>query len=1561
MKKVVVAFVVVFSLVWLSACVGTAPQFLAEVSFVQQGEGWSAMSGGNFSALELTLRGVFEADAFSFSKDTLAMVRTGASQTILTLGKPSASFHQGEALFQFSGKEAPLLVDVRSIQGNEQVSPASAPFADGLSIVDTTISSGQTSTVEIHAQNLPALSGFDLFISFDPSAIDLDESVGDDFCEFVGSFSGFTPDVTVVSEGVLRISGFSLGSAITADNETVIVLHIQAEGTGGTSNVSFGEESAFLGEEGGSVTVGLHDGTVTILGDQPVLLGDFDGNDQVNIIDFGLFRQHYGYSSSDPEYDVAYDIAPSQDLFGGEWAGIMDSCEPDGTVNIFDFGTFLKNYGAQAPGGGTPPGVPPLTSPADGSSDVNTTVTLDWQASTGDTPITYTVYLGTSSNPPSVSSGISATSYTASSLSAGTEYFWKVEAQNAYGSASSPVRSFTTAQQAPQDDAYEPDDTMEQAKNLPVGQEQSRILADADWVYFDVTSGQQYTMESFDLSTGCDTYFRLYDSSGSQITYDDDDGPGYGSQIVYNPSSSGRVYLKVTQYGYSSEPREPKEGETQPRGYSSDHTYKLVLNTGALPPTPTSPDPSDGETNVELSPTLGWSMSSTTGITYDVYFGTSSNPPKVANDISAREYSPGTLSYETTYYWKVVAQNAYGTSSSAIWDFTTLPQESEDDQYEPDDDMAQAKNLPVDEEQQRILADCDWVYFDVNSGQQVSVESYDLNSGCDTYFRLYNSSGSILATNDDGGPGYGSKITYSSSSSQRLYLKITQFGYSSEPRSEGESKAQPRGYSLDHTYKLMLASGQAPSAATNPSPANGATGVSNIPTLSWSQSNSDGVTYNVYLGTSSSTVKVADGLSNTQYTPGALQAGTLFYWKVESENEYGSTFSSTWQFTTQGSSSGDDEYEEDDTFAQAKNLPAGEEQSRVLADADWVYFDVSAGESIEVESFDLNSGCDTVFRLYDSSEQQLAYNDDGGAGYGSKISYTPGSSGRLYLKITQYGYSSQRDEEPGKPVARGYSTSHTYKLLLGTSQLPSTPANPSPSNGQTGVSVDADLNWSDSTGAGDISYDVYFGTSSSPSRVAQGLSSSAYSLSTLTEGTRYYWKIVAIGVGGSTTGPLWSFTTEGGGGTSENPDFTGPTYDGEILVVSNESVNETSFANTGSISSARWNPFENRDEWDGKIPAGLEESAYRLDPHRPLPESVSRADLVQGPTGQPRYSIGDTRQFYTYNFVTGQDVLITATLQGQSAHCEVWAENPAKITTTLGGQMASEYENTIYPSVTSNFYTPSDVNSDGKVAILCYDIQDGFTGSGGYTCGYFWSGDLFNYTGSNQMEIFYIDTRPTMYWYEGETPDVDAAYGTIAHEFQHMVNFNRNYIVEGGSSMDTWLNEAFSMAAEHIVYGPGEVAGRISYYNGSSSIRDGHSLLYWDNSGDTLSNYALSYLAGQYIRTQMGQGNAIFREILEDSDNDYQCVENAIHAHISASKSFERFLTDFRLALLFKNSSGPYGFAGESAFNSISPNYYTGGAKSLRGGGALYKQISGSFTDPGNAGATIQYVGVELP
>ncbi len=82
--------------------------------------------------------------------------------------------------------------------------------------------------------------------------------------------------------------------------------------------------------------------------------------------------------------------------------------------------------------------------------------------------------------------------------------------------------------------------------------------------------------------------------------------------------------------------------------------------------------PLNAAVNITTSTTLGF-FTNQSGITgYDIYFGTSSNPPLVSVNYTNTTYNPGPLSPGTTYYWKVLPINAAGAAIGCdTWSFTT--------------------------------------------------------------------------------------------------------------------------------------------------------------------------------------------------------------------------------------------------------------------------------------------------------------------------------------------------------------------------------------------------------------------------------------------------------------------------------------------------------------------------------------------------------------------------------------------------------------------------------------------------------------------------------------------------------------------------------------------------------------------------------------------------------------------------------------------------------------------------------------------------------------------------
>jgi len=99
-----------------------------------------------------------------------------------------------------------------------------------------------------------------------------------------------------------------------------------------------------------------------------------------------------------------------------------------------------------------------------------------------------------------------------------------------------------------------------------------------------------------------------------------------------------------------------------------------LYNENGPPYKPSNPSPANGATNVDINADLFWTGGDPNNdpVTYDVYFGINSNPPKLVENISVNTYDPGVLDYETTYFWRITAwddQEHY--TEGPLWSFET--------------------------------------------------------------------------------------------------------------------------------------------------------------------------------------------------------------------------------------------------------------------------------------------------------------------------------------------------------------------------------------------------------------------------------------------------------------------------------------------------------------------------------------------------------------------------------------------------------------------------------------------------------------------------------------------------------------------------------------------------------------------------------------------------------------------------------------------------------------------------------------------------------------------------
>lgn len=137
----------------------------------------------------------------------------------------------------------------------------------------------------------------------------------------------------------------------------------------------------------------------------------------------------------------------------------------------------------------------------------------------------------------------------------------------------------------------------------------------------------------------------------------------------------------------------------------------------------------------------------------------------------------------------------------------------------------------------------------------------------------------------------------------------------------------------------------------------------------------------------------------------------------------------------------------------------------------------------------------------------------------------------------------------GDYATPGASTSYTsysgYELSIYATGItaPAKAGTPSPANAATDQTTSVDVSWAAVADA--TSYDVYFGTDSTPD--ADGGSSefignqagTSYDPGALANATIYWWRIDSVNAGGTTEGDVWLFVTASAGGAGGGSIFRG--------------------------------------------------------------------------------------------------------------------------------------------------------------------------------------------------------------------------------------------------------------------------------------------------------------------------------------------------------------------------------------------------------------------------------------
>ncbi|HEX6038074.1 Ig-like domain-containing protein [Longimicrobium sp.] len=159
--------------------------------------------------------------------------------------------------------------------------------------------------------------------------------------------------------------------------------------------------------------------------------------------------------------------------------------------------------------------------------------------------------------------------------------------------------------------------------------------------------------------------------------------------------------------------------------------------------------------------------------------------------------------------------------------------------------------------------------------------------------------------------------------------------------------------------------------------------------------------------------------------------------------------------------------------------------------------------------------------------------------------------------------------------------------------------------------------------------------------------------------------------------------------------------------------------------------------------------------------------------------------------------------------------NPAGgFNTAQWDSIRMEFDTLVYGVNTDNFGAPTDLDTNGRVVAFYTRAVNELSppASSVVTLGYVTARDLFSSAAnscprSNEGEIFYMlvpdptgavnSNVRTVSYVRGNT------VGTLAHEFQHLINASRRIYLNGTWSEDleeVWLNEGLSHIAEELMF-----------------------------------------------------------------------------------------------------------------------------------------------------------------
>ena len=447
------------------------------------------------------------------------------------------------------------------------------------------------------------------------------------------------------------------------------------------------------------------------------------------------------------------------------------------------------------------------------------------------------------------------------------------------------------------------------------------------------------------------------------------------------------------------------------------------------------------------------------------------------------------LSPNTTYYYRIVAQNSAGTitygSETSFTTNTPSPPSATTGSASNVSYYTATLNGTVNA---NGLSTTTWFQYGTTSGSYgntsstqsvsgtsdttVSIDISGLSSGTTYYYRI--------AAQNSAGTTYGSEMSFTTNTPS--------------PPSATTGSASNVSY-----YTATL---------------NGTVNANGISTTTWFQYDTTSGSY----GNTSSTQSVS-GTSDTTVSIdiSGLSGGTTYYYRIAAQNSAGTTYGSEMSFTTTAICT--DSYESNDSFSAAYGpITSGSSYSgKICSPSDVDYFKITVARAGPLSlTLSVPSDRDYDLYLYNSSQSEVAYSSLG-VGATDSIIYLASTTGTYYIKV--FGYHSDYDENQTYTLSGTWlSTASPPTVTTGSASNITT--NSATLNGTVddkGISTTAWFQYGTTSGS-------YSSTSSTQS-VSGPHTAVSISINGLSSGTTYYYRIAAQNSAGTTYGNEISFTT----------------------------------------------------------------------------------------------------------------------------------------------------------------------------------------------------------------------------------------------------------------------------------------------------------------------------------------------------------------------------------------------------------------------------------------------------